>query len=740
LTYQLPLAKVRDMPRALRRRLPLVVLVIGFAISLLTAAALHRAEQGQQEARFAALADGAVGAIQARMLAQLTLLRGTAGFFNASANVDQAEFRTFVERLRLDRDYPGVLGIGFAAYGADRSVLVDAAKRVGRGPDFRPWPDKGRGIRSAILLLEPLNRLNRAAHGYDMLSEPIRRSAMIGAARDRTARMSGRVRLVQEIEPVKQPGFLLYLPVRDDAPGGSGGLRGWTFSPLRAWDLFGAIFASRSLEGGVVEIFDGTADAAHLLYRSGPAVRDPAQHAIREIHVSGRRWILRLSNARDPGGWALAAGVAGAGVLISLLFTILLVQQNRAASRVEQQVAERTAELSAANARLRAEAEARAVAEDQVRQMQKMEAIGQLTGGIAHDFNNMLAVIMGNLELAARRVDDPERAARAIASARTGAERAAELTQRLLAYGRRQPLAPRTVAPNALIEGMTDLLRRSLGGAIQLTTRLGQGIWPVHVDPVQLESAILNIAINGRDAMPDGGTLEIKTANRIVPADEAGGAPPPGEYVLITIADTGHGMEAAVAARALEPFFTTKEVGKGTGLGLSQVYGFVSQSGGHFGLVTAPGGGTRVELFLPRCRDQVPVSAAARAADEAVESGRAAETILVVEDEARVRAMSVEALRELGYSVLAAESGEEALALLERHDAISLVFTDMVMPGMNGRQLADIIRRRWPELPILFTTGFAREAAAQSGEAIAVLHKPFTTAQLARRIRAALDG
>jgi signal transduction histidine kinase/CheY-like chemotaxis protein len=728
------------MPRALRRRLPLVVLVIGFAISLLSAAALYRAEQGRQEARFAALADGAAGAVQARMLAQLTLLRGTAGFFNASTTVDQAEFRTFVERLRLDRDYPGVLGIGFAAYGADRAVLVDAAKRVGRGADFRPWPDKGRGIRSAILLLEPLDRLNRAALGYDMLSEPVRRSAMIGAARDRTARMSGRLSLVQEIDPVKQPGFIFYLPIRDDAPGGGDGLRGWAFSPLRAWDLFGAIFAGRSLDGGVVEVFDGTADAAHLLYRSGPAVRDPAQRMVRPIDVSGRPWILRLSNAREPGGWALAAGIAAAGVLISLLFAILLLQQDRAASRVEQQVAERTAELSAANARLRAEAGAREAAEDQVRQMQKMEAIGQLTGGIAHDFNNMLAVVIGNLELAARRVGDPERVGRAIAGARTGAERAAELTQRLLAYGRRQPLAPRTVAPNALIEGMTDLLRRTLGGAIELTSRLGHGIWPVHVDPVQLESAILNIAINGRDAMPGGGKLEIKTANRIMGREESGGAPPPGDDVLIAIADTGHGMEEAVAARALEPFFTTKEVGKGTGLGLSQVYGFVTQSGGHFGLVTAPGGGTRVELYLPRCRDPLPKAADARAPDEAVEAGRAGETILVVEDEARVRAMSVEALRELGYDVLAAEGGEEAIALLERHDAISLVFTDMVMPGMNGRQLAEIIGRRWPDLPILFTTGFAREAGAQSGEAITVLHKPFTTAQLARRIRAALDG
>ena len=401
-------------------------------------------------------------------------------------------------------------------------------------------------------------------------------------------------------------------------------------------------------------------------------------------------------------------------------------------------------EARAASDALRAENAARETAEGQVRQMQKMESIGQLTGGIAHDFNNMLAIVIGNLDLAARRIEtEPAKALRSIASAQDGAERAATLTARLLAFSRQQPLAPEAIDANKLVTSMSEMLRRALGEQIAIETVLAGGLWRTQADAGQLENAIVNLAVNARDAMPEGGRLTIETANAHL--DDAYAATrtevTPGQYVLIGITDTGQGMAADVIERAFDPFFTTKPVGKGTGLGLSQVFGFVKQSGGHIAIYSEIGEGTTIKLYLPRSFAAIEPARAAQAEEE-MPRGRADEVILVVEDEQRVRHFAVDALRELGYTALSAADGKEALAILGEQPRIAMLFTDVVMPEMDGRRLAEAARALRPDLTILYTTGYTRNAVVHNGRldaGVNLLAKPYSVAQLARKIRGAID-
>lgn len=398
----------------------------------------------------------------------------------------------------------------------------------------------------------------------------------------------------------------------------------------------------------------------------------------------------------------------------------------RSREELEAAVRERTERLMAAEA--------------QLRQAQKMEAVGQLTGGIAHDFNNMLAVVIGALDLLERRVaqgrSDIERY---LVAARDGATRAAALTQRLLAFSRQQPLAPTALDVNDMLSGMIELLIRTLGEGVVIETQLAYQLAPVVADRNQLENVVLNLAVNGRDAMPEGGTLTIET--RQVTLDGAGAEShdvAPGDYVELLIADTGIGMPGPVAARAFDPFFTTKGLGKGTGLGLSQVFGFVRQSGGQVTIESEEGVGTRVRVLLPARPEAVPAPVDAREVRE-LPRGRPEEIVLVVEDEERVRSFSVEALRDLGYGVLFARDGIEALRLIERGQPVSLLFSDVVMPEMSGRELAGRVRKRRPELKVLLTSGYAPdEPSGDTDEDI--LPKPFDVAALAVAIRAALDG
>jgi signal transduction histidine kinase/CheY-like chemotaxis protein len=385
--------------------------------------------------------------------------------------------------------------------------------------------------------------------------------------------------------------------------------------------------------------------------------------------------------------------------------------------------------------------DARVKTEEALRQSQKMEAVGQLTGGIAHDFNNMLAVVIGSLELLDRRfIAGDARAKRYVDAARNGARRAAQLTQRLLAFSRRQPLRPEPLDVNKLVANMSDLLRHSLGGAVQLETVLAGGLWRTHADPNQLESAILNLAVNGRDAMPDGGHLTIETAN--CQLDEGSSAEHMmGEYVMVAVTDAGTGMSPDVVAKAFDPFFTTKEVGRGTGLGLSQVYGFVKQSGGHVRISSELGQGTTVKVYLPRLAGATTEDTATEPAPDAPR-GDSHELVLVVEDEGAVRQFSMDALTELGYRVVEADGAAAALKLLDAHPDIALLFTDVVMPKVNGRKLADEARRRRPGLKVLYTTGYSRNALMHNGTldtGVHLLGKPFMIEELAARIREALD-
>ena len=391
------------------------------------------------------------------------------------------------------------------------------------------------------------------------------------------------------------------------------------------------------------------------------------------------------------------------------------------------------------------QAGALAAAEEALRQAQKMEAVGQLTGGIAHDFNNMLQGIASSLEIMRRRIEQGRTAelGRYVDAARQAVERAGTLTHRLLAFARRQALQSELVEPNGLIGSMEDFVRRTVGPAITVEMRPDDGAWSVLCDSNQLENALLNLAINARDAMPEGGRLTIGTARKALNAADVAGqeGAKPGDYTEISVADTGTGMDEATRVRAFEPFFTTKPLGQGTGLGLSQLYGFVRQSNGMVRLDSAPGRGTAVRLYLPRqdCArgQETPWAPGLEAA--AAGAGR---TVLLVEDEDGVRAMVVEHLRELGYAVLKAEDGPAALRLLRSGTRVDLLVTDVGLPGgMNGRQVADAAREHRPGLPVLFVTGYAGNALdGQLAPRMEVIGKPFALDILAAKVRAMLEA
>jgi signal transduction histidine kinase len=429
-----------------------------------------------------------------------------------------------------------------------------------------------------------------------------------------------------------------------------------------------------------------------------------------------------------------------------------LVQLRNFTEALEAAVKERTYELETRTRELEAENEARKRAEELLRQAQKMEAIGQLTGGVAHDFNNLLTIMQGGLEMVGRQVANldasPAAASRIVRGkdmALEAVRRAARLTERLLAFARQQPLEPKGIDANRLVGGICDLLRRMVGETVALETVLAGGLWITLADTNQLENSIFNLVLNARDAMPNGGKVTIETANSHL--DDAyvrnlSEPVKPGQYVMISVSDTGSGMDAKTLERAFEPFFTTKGVGKGTGLGLSQVYGFVRQSSGHLAIYSEVGEGTAVKIYLPRHHGEAdsPHAFDRFTGDSHSVGG---ETILVVEDDEALRLYTVEILTDLGYSVLAAANGAAALAIVGRNSQIDLLFTDIVMPGgMNGRQLVDQALKLRPSLKVLFTTGYTANAIVHHGRLdpdVELISKPFTYESLGRKIRAILD-
>ncbi len=479
---------------------------------------------------------------------------------------------------------------------------------------------------------------------------------------------------------------------------------------------------------------DGHADQAIAIVRTNQG-RD-LMHRIRTQIDDFDVAEVKLLDSREQQARQLSGTLDVTVPIAVALAAILAFLLTRAAGRYE-------VELEARNQSLAAEMARRQQIETQLRQAQKMEALGQLTGGVAHDFNNMLAVIVGNLDILLRRLPPDEPRLRASAeNALTGANRAASLTQRLLAFSRLQPLDPKPTDINKCVSDMSEMLRRTLGETVVVETVLGGGLWRAFVDSPQLESALLNLCVNARDAMSAGGKLTLETSNASLDQAYADthAEVAPGQYVLVAVTDTGGGMTPEVMSKAFDPFFTTKGVGAGTGLGLSQVHGFLKQSKGHLKLYSEVGVGTTVKLYLPRDMSGKVAEAKARSLSAAAIEQRF--TVLVVEDDAGVRQVAIGALRELGFNVVEADSGAVALERLGEHPQVSVMLTDVVMPVMDGRRLVEAALTQRPDLRVLYMTGYTRNAIVHNGMLDAgtrLLTKPFTVDELGRELRAILS-
>lgn len=510
-------------------------------------------------------------------------------------------------------------------------------------------------------------------------------------------------------------------------------------------ELFG--YRRAELLGKAIEILvPESARAAHIAKRDHfigqPSVRPMGTG----LDLAGRR----KDGTEVPIEISLSPLRTDTGVLVSAAIRDITERREaqqalrEARNELELRVRERTTELEQANAALQAEMADRNAAEHALIQAQKMEAVGQLTGGVAHDFNNLLTVVMGNLQLLARRIKGDPVADEMIKGALKAAKRGADLNRTLLAFSRKQRLAPVPVDFNEMISGMTSLLRRSLGEQVQIVVAEAGDLPRAIADITQLESALLNLAVNSRDAMPQGGTLTIETG--AVQLDEhyaaLEGDVEPGPYVMLAVSDTGTGMPPEVVARAFEPFFTTKETGKGSGLGLAMVYGFVKQSGGHVKIYSEPGMGTTVKLFLPEITSPTELVAATAETPMPQPTGR--ETILVVEDEEDVRQLVARLLGALGYRILEACDGKAAITLLDAESDIALLFTDVVLPGgMNGPDIARQAQLRCPGLKVLYTSGYTGNAIQQLealGSEVRLISKPYALEDLAQTVRDALDA
>ncbi|HEV7437237.1 MAG TPA: PAS domain-containing protein, partial [Pseudorhizobium sp.] len=481
-------------------------------------------------------------------------------------------------------------------------------------------------------------------------------------------------------------------------------------------------------------------DAAHRSIMIHPDERDEVSRNWQYSLRSGNPFEMEMRLRRHDGAfrWFISRAVpimnSDGDIILWVATNTDIEEQKRTESHLEtlaeslgQTVEARTLELERT--------------QEVLRQSQKMEAIGNLAGGIAHDFNNLLQVITGNLQLLNRDVAGNEAAERRVSSALAGAARGARLASQLLSFGRRQPLEPKVVNLSRLIREMDHLLRRSLGEAIEIDTIVGGGLWNTHVDPSNVENALLNLAINARDAMNGQGKLTIELGNAFLDDEYARNAldVKPGQYVMLAVTDTGTGMTPDVLEKVFEPFFTTKPDGKGTGLGLSMVYGFVKQSGGHVKIYSEPGNGTTVRLYLPRSMEAEDVVTDSLTGPVAGGS----ETVLVVEDDEAVREVTVSLLTELGYRVLKAKDADSALAIVESGAPIDLLFTDVVMPGrLKSRDLARKAKERLPLLGVLFTSGYTENSIVHGGRldpGVNLLSKPYTREALARKIRQVLE-
>ncbi len=500
------------------------------------------------------------------------------------------------------------------------------------------------------------------------------------------------------------------------------------------------------IDKAIADARAGQVDKAVQLVKSGrgKALMDRLRVIIRTMNESEENLLdARERDLHAAAGEFDAAIWALGGVILALgAFSLLNAQKQMHALETSRD------SLKSAYDQLISETTRREALESQLRQAQKLEAIGHLTGGIAHDFNNMLGVIVASLHLLKRKLAGADGDhAQLIESAMDGADRAAAMVRRLLAFSRRQPLSPRPLDPNKFVSSVSDMVRRALGARIELETVLAGGLWTTKIDQHELESAVVNLAVNARDAMPNGGKLTIETANCYLDdayAVENAGVQP-GQYVMIAVTDTGQGMQPEVVAQAFDPYFTTKPAGQGTGLGLSQVHGFVKQSGGQIKIYSEPGRGTCVKLYLPRfARVETPaVASPPRSKPIELPLGKPEELVLIVEDDDMARRVTAQGVRELGYSVLVAENGHAAIDIIRQRADIALMLTDVVMPDMDGARLAREAVFRRHNLRVLFVTGYTRNAIVHNGvldAGVKLLTKPFTLEQLAVKIREILDS
>ncbi|WP_246696913.1 CHASE domain-containing protein [Methylobacterium planeticum] len=700
--------------------------------------------------------------IESQFRTYTALLRGGAGLFAAKNDtVSLTEFRSFVERIEFQSRYPGVLGIGFTPNlpAVERESFAVRAEALGV-PNFRVRPETSNATVSPVLFAEPPNPRNQAAIGYDVMSDPVRQD-MVERARDTgLAAASARIHLVQEIDRNKQAGFLVAMPVY---AGGAvpptpeerrNRFIGFVFGAFRAGDLFGTIVAAEAEEDAAFAVYDGEPSAATLLHRSkrDPQAAASARYTRRaNLELGGRAWTVLFesrASSRRASSFSEVWLVCIGGMFFTIILSLIARRQRRMQDEVyylnaslEARVEERTRDLRLANDQIRQAGEERARIEETLRQSQKMEAVGQLTGGLAHDFNNLLAGISGSLELMQSRMQQGRfnDVDRYMSAAQGATKRAAALTHRLLAFSRRQTLDPKPTDVNRLVAGMEELIRRTVGPNIAIEVVGAPNLWPTLIDPPQLENALLNLCINARDAMPEGGRVVIETANRSI--DRQGALRQDmaaGEYLSLCVTDTGMGMPRDVIAKAFDPFFTTKPTGQGTGLGLSMIYGFVKQSGGQARIHSEVGQGSTVCLYLPRYsgKAEAETFGTTRAALPLAQAG---ETVLVVDDESTVRMLVADVLAELGYTAIEVADSASGLKVLQSDVRIDLLVTDVGLPGgMNGRQMADAARIGRPSLPVLFITGYAENALLTNGQlepGMAVLTKPFAVDTLGARIR-----
>lgn len=743
---------------------PGLVALIGLALSALGYIAVRNATVAEIRGQFEENATRRLGQLQDTVNIHATLLRSIEGLYAASQFVSREEFEIFVRNQPFTRSGQAFVAWIPRIHAGQRESFVAQAREDGMDA-FRIWShDGGEPAPPAdadvypISYLEPLEGYESFL-GFDLASDAASRKALERARDTGEPEATGRMSLVPD---TLDPGSILIAYPRYKSPFPPDtveerrkSLLGFAVGIFSVTDLFEGTIGTTAPDDVDVYIYDlSTIPGPELLFvRYADAAQASAAIVPMEIvldsyhwsgtmHVGGHTWlaVFRPAGEFSPelGDWR--AWVTAA---FGIVLTILLAGYEWRRSTHTRRIEALATDLSRSYTRLEQEIAERMLAEEQLRQSQKLEVVGKLTGGIAHDFNNLLTVILGNLETVGEHVGETGPAGSQIRTAINAAIRGAALTQRLLAFARRQVLDPESLDLNDIVAIMFELIRRSLGAPIEVKTSLAKDLWPAMADRNQVENALLNLAVNARDAMPSGGTLVIETRNVTFDAHDARlhSEVSPGDYVVLAVSDTGTGMTPEVRERAFEPFFTTKEPGKGTGLGLSSVYGFARQSGGHLRIYSELGLGTTVRLYLPRAEGGE--AAAVERAPEA-QTFAGSETILVAEDEPEVRAIAVTHLVESGYRVVEAPDAPAALKAANTVPAVDLLLTDVVLAGgMDGHNLAAALRRRNPGLKVLFMSGYSehrptRGDRPQTGDRL--LQKPFRKSELLSAVRETLDG